>query len=164
MRVHCTIHLSTCVYVWIFFFTHTHCILFLQEINRLTPSIGHGWREIFIIKKNKTEKGCQEKIGERWERKYMFWEFPGSPVVRTQRFHSRCLGSILGWGTKIPQASWRGQKIKKLKELKVPVLWWRQPNFDGVAGQGLLEEGILKETGSVTEGEWGVGGEQVQTH
>ena len=22
-----------------FFFTHTHCILFLQEINRLTPSI-----------------------------------------------------------------------------------------------------------------------------
>ena len=26
----------------IFFFTHTHCILFLQEINRLTPSIVNG--------------------------------------------------------------------------------------------------------------------------
>ena len=26
-----------------FFSTHTHCILFLQEINRLTPSIVHGW-------------------------------------------------------------------------------------------------------------------------
>ena len=26
-----------------FFFTHTHCILLLQEINRLTPSIVHGW-------------------------------------------------------------------------------------------------------------------------
>ena len=26
-----------------FFFPHTHCILFLQEINRLTPSIVHGW-------------------------------------------------------------------------------------------------------------------------
>ena len=26
----------------LFFFTHTHCILFLQEINRLTPSIVHG--------------------------------------------------------------------------------------------------------------------------
>ena len=25
-----------------FFFTHTHCILFLQEINSLTPSIEHG--------------------------------------------------------------------------------------------------------------------------
>ena len=25
-----------------FFFTHTHCILFLQEINRLTPSIVNG--------------------------------------------------------------------------------------------------------------------------
>ena len=24
------------------FFTHTHCILFLQEINRLTPSIVNG--------------------------------------------------------------------------------------------------------------------------
>ena len=29
--------------VFFFFFpTHTHCILFLQEINRLTPSIVHG--------------------------------------------------------------------------------------------------------------------------
>ena len=31
---------------WSFFFfflTHTHCILFLREINRLTPSIVHGW-------------------------------------------------------------------------------------------------------------------------
>ena len=26
-----------------FFFTHTHCILFLQEINRLTPSFVNGW-------------------------------------------------------------------------------------------------------------------------
>ena len=25
--------------MFVFFFTHTHCILFLQEINRLTPSI-----------------------------------------------------------------------------------------------------------------------------
>ena len=31
-----------CVIVF-FFHTHTHCILFLQEINKLTPSIVNGW-------------------------------------------------------------------------------------------------------------------------
>ena len=29
-------------FFFFFFFPHTHCILFLQEINRLTPSIVHG--------------------------------------------------------------------------------------------------------------------------
>ena len=37
-------------------------------------------------------------------------EFPGGPVVRTQRFNCRGLGSIPGWGTKIPQAVQHGQK------------------------------------------------------
>ena len=35
--------LSLLLFLLFFFFTHTHCILFLQEINRLTPSIVHGW-------------------------------------------------------------------------------------------------------------------------
>ena len=31
------------------------------------------------------------------------WEFPGGPVVRTQRFHCPRPGSTPGGGTKIPQ-------------------------------------------------------------
>ena len=48
-------------------------------------------------------------------------EFPGSPVVRTLRCHCHGLGSIPGWGTKIPQATWHSahahppQKKKKKK-------------------------------------------------
>ena len=29
--------------LFFFFHTHTHCILFLQEINKLTPNIVNGW-------------------------------------------------------------------------------------------------------------------------
>ena len=48
------------------------------------------------------------------QKKYMGWrEFPGSPVVRTRCFHCRGLGSIPGWGTKIPQAAQHGQKTPK---------------------------------------------------
>ena len=38
-------------------------------------------------------------------------EFPGGPVVRTQHFHCRGLGSIPGRGTNIPQAVQCNQKI-----------------------------------------------------
>ena len=34
----------------------------------------------------------------------MVGEFPGSPMVKTQCFHCQGLGSISGWGMKIPQA------------------------------------------------------------
>ena len=37
-------------------------------------------------------------------------EFPGVPVVRTQRSHCQNPGSVPGRGTKIPQAIWPGQK------------------------------------------------------
>ena len=33
------------------------------------------------------------------------WDFPGSPVVRTPRFHCRGHGWIPGRGTKIPRAA-----------------------------------------------------------
>ena len=42
------------------------------------------------------------------------WEFLDGPVVRTQCFHCRDLGSIPGQGTKIPQVMWHSQKKKKL--------------------------------------------------
>ena len=38
------------------------------------------------------------------------WELPGGPVVRTWRFHSHGLGSIPGWGNKIPKEAWHSQK------------------------------------------------------
>jgi len=41
-------------------------------------------------------------------------EFPGCPAIRTQQFHCRAPGSIPGQGTKIPQATQHGQKIKTL--------------------------------------------------
>ena len=34
-------------------------------------------------------------------------------MVRIQGLHGLGPGSISGWGTKIPQAMWPGQKIKK---------------------------------------------------
>ena len=41
------------------------------------------------------------------------WEFPGSPEVRTQYFHCGGPSSISGQGTKILQATWGDQKVKK---------------------------------------------------
>ena len=41
-------------------------------------------------------------------------DFPGSPVVRTLRFHCRAMGLIPGRGTKIPQATWCGPKKIKV--------------------------------------------------
>ena len=54
-------------------------------------------------------------------------DFPGGPVVRTGlgAFTAGGMGSIPGRGTKIPQATWRGQKKKKKerkKEMQSPRL------------------------------------------
>ena len=46
----------------------------------------------------------------------VYWEFPGGPVVRTQCFDCRGPGSILGWGTKIPQAAPHTQKKNRKKK------------------------------------------------
>ena len=43
---------------------------------------------------------------------------PCGPVVQTRCFPCWDLGSIPGWGTKIPQAAWQGQKQNK-KQHKV---------------------------------------------
>ena len=45
-------------------------------------------------------------------------EFPGSSVVRTQRFHCWGPGPIPGQGTKILQTLQHSQKKKKKKSLK----------------------------------------------
>ena len=45
-----------------------------------------------------------------------WWDFPGSPVIRTQYFHCGGPGSVPGWGIKIPQAMW--QKKEKPQILR----------------------------------------------
>ena len=39
-------------------------------------------------------------------------DFPGGPMVRTLTAESP--GSVVGWGTKIPQAEWHIQKTQRL--------------------------------------------------
>ena len=38
-------------------------------------------------------------------------------MVRSRRFHCWGLGLIPGWGTKIPQAMWHGQRKKETQNL-----------------------------------------------
>ena len=40
-------------------------------------------------------------------------EFPGGSVVKIWSYHDKGLGSVPGWGTKIPQAVLQGRKKKK---------------------------------------------------
>ena len=43
---------------------------------------------------------------------------PGSPGFKTPCFHGRGLGLILGWGTKIPHATWHGQQQTNIRNNK----------------------------------------------
>ena len=45
----------------------------------------------------------------------VIWNFPGGPVIKTPHFQCRGMGSIPGWGTKIPRASAARPKKKKKK-------------------------------------------------
>ena len=65
-----------------------------------------------------------------WGTWYIMWsdlyadkyrEFPDSPVVRTPCFRCRYLGSVPGWGPKIPQAS---QCCQKRREYEVQISCW----------------------------------------
>ena len=49
-------------------------------------------------------------------KRYTFGEFAGGPVVRTLCFTAKGVGSVPGWGTKIPQAMKHGQKKKRERE------------------------------------------------
>ena len=56
----------------------------------------------------------ETKPGEAWAA-----YFPvGGPVVRILRFHHEGPGSIAGWETKIPHATWCSQKKKK-RQVKI---------------------------------------------
>ena len=57
------------------------------------------------------------------------WEFPGSPVVRTQHFHCRGPGSILGQGIKILQATHGMAKKERKKENVMQFLYFNMSHF-----------------------------------
>ena len=72
------------------------------------------------------EKG-DANIGLVWlKKKCSPWEFPGSPVVSA--FAAEGMGSIPGQGTKILQAVWHSEKLKKPGspdlELGFPLAQW----------------------------------------
>ena len=54
--------------------------------------------------------------------KGLCWEFPGWPVVKTPGFHSRGQGLNPDWETKIPHATWHGQKKKRKKKAYIKCL------------------------------------------
>ena len=63
-------------------------------------------------------------------------EFPGEPVARTRHFHFWGLGSILGQGTKIPQAMQCGQtKTKNNNNNKKP---WSSEDVEQISGVTIL--------------------------
>ena len=59
----------------------------------------------------KTEYIILREISQSQKGKY--WDFPGSPVVKTLPSNAGGMGLIPGWGAKIPHAVWCGQKLKK---------------------------------------------------
>ena len=56
-------------------------------------------------------------------------KFPGSPVVRTQHFHCRGPGSILGQGIKILQATHGMAKKERKKENVMQFLYFNMSHF-----------------------------------
>ena len=57
------------------------------------------------------------------------WDFPSGPVVKTLPSNAGGVGSIPGWGTKIPHAVGCGQKLKKKKKELLKVLLYSTENY-----------------------------------
>ena len=53
------------------------------------------------------------------------WAFSGGPAVKTPCFQCRDMGSILGWGTKIPHVTCPGKKKIEACTWSYK-LWWKQ--------------------------------------
>ena len=87
---------------------HQLSALGLQHWPVPLPEILHGhlpqFLQVFIQVTGLSWKLCLELHTARVSR--------GCPVVRTHHFHCWGLGSITGWGTKIPQTVWQKKKKK----------------------------------------------------
>ena len=66
---------------------------------------------LFIITKIRKEPKCPQT--DEWIKKMWCWDFPGGPVVENLPSDAGDPGSIPGQVTKIPHATWFGQKKKK---------------------------------------------------
>ena len=82
--------------------------------------------KLLEINKNKTksllkikEKRAKTRRGSSHTHKKTWKDFPGGPVVKTLPSNTGDMGSIPGWGTKIPHAVGCGQKLKKKKDMKM---------------------------------------------
>ena len=66
------------------------------------------FRNIKANTRKKQLNELKEIASKKWDSLdiIIYWEFPGGPVVRTPKG----VGSIPGWGTKIPKAAQCGQK------------------------------------------------------
>ena len=53
----------------------------------------------------------KDKKCEKLNKSRVIRELPGGQVVRIQCFHVHGPGSILGWRTEIPQATWHGMHV-----------------------------------------------------
>ena len=103
-----------------------NCIVVEQRL-ALVWDPGFTWKKEATLPnkisktENKENKECLQFIRVRIKnfknKSTTSQEFPGGPVVRTQHFHCPGLGSIPGWGTKIPQAAWQSQKKKKKQSI-----------------------------------------------
>ena len=96
-------------------------------VKDLPPSV---WIELYILPTDTTPTKESPYIGSEvvgWpkkKKKKIPQEFPGFPVVRTSDFTAVGLGSIPGWGTKILQAMWYGQKKKQISPQSTVLNAW----------------------------------------
>ena len=71
-------------------------------LNEIILNTAQNGKEIEIIKKKLIDKEN--------------WDFPSGPVVNTLPSRARGVGSIPGWGAKIPHALWPKNQNIKLKQ------------------------------------------------
>ena len=67
------------------------------------------------------ERRCKYRMGKVKEKEKFPWEFPGNPVVSA--FTAEGMRSIPGRGTKILQAVWHSQKLKKRNPVVLILNW-----------------------------------------
>ena len=71
------------------------------------------------------------------------------PVARTSPSNAGVVGSVLGWGTKIPHAAWCGQKNKQLT--KMCLINGSSYNDDDICSKALCMQCVYSKTAPSSE-------------
>ena len=93
--------------------THVDIITLIRRDEKSTSSVWYSFLKVItpkLIRKIEIWGQSTKPLNQYSSKMYQGQELPGSPFVRTLHFHCWGLGSIPGWETKIPQATWCGQK------------------------------------------------------